>query len=171
MLSTFLDRAWTPTALYALFAYLAWSLRSLTNETLCYGLLAALTAYYGNVIFKAISHELKVDSLGKRAPVKRSLTPFNLGTLFEAVYYFSHHRNHEFWWAMFRQGEVTTVESDVLAGRLIFTADEENIKAILATQFADYGKGEQFQKVCVSIPSLPVAIILTSSRSGMISWA
>jgi len=28
--------------------------------------------------------------------------------------------------------------------RLILTADEENIKAILATQFGDYGKGAQF---------------------------
>lgn len=30
--------------------------------------------------------------------------------------------------------------------RVIFTADPENIKAILTTQFADYGKGEQFHK-------------------------
>lgn len=28
--------------------------------------------------------------------------------------------------------------------RLVLTADEENIKAILATQFGDYGKGAQF---------------------------
>jgi cytochrome P450 len=30
--------------------------------------------------------------------------------------------------------------------RVIFTADPENIKAILTTQFAEYGKGEQFHK-------------------------
>lgn len=30
--------------------------------------------------------------------------------------------------------------------RVTFTADPENIKAILTTQFADYGKGEQFHK-------------------------
>ena len=30
--------------------------------------------------------------------------------------------------------------------RIIFTSDEENIKAILATQFQDYGKGPQFRK-------------------------
>ena len=30
--------------------------------------------------------------------------------------------------------------------RVIFTADPENIKAILTTQFNDYGKGERFHK-------------------------
>ena len=30
--------------------------------------------------------------------------------------------------------------------RVIFTADPENMKAILTTQFNDYGKGEQFHK-------------------------
>lgn len=28
---------------------------------------------------------------------------------------------------------------------MIFTADEENVKAILATQFQEYGKGPQFR--------------------------
>lgn len=39
-----------------------------------------------------------------------------------------------------------TVESITVGERIIFTADEENIKAILATQFQDFGKGAQFQK-------------------------
>lgn len=30
--------------------------------------------------------------------------------------------------------------------RVIFTADPENIKALLTTQFTEYGKGEQFHK-------------------------
>jgi hypothetical protein len=30
--------------------------------------------------------------------------------------------------------------------RFIFTADPENIKAVLATQFDDYGKGEEFNR-------------------------
>lgn len=37
-----------------------------------------------------------------------------------------------------------TVESRVFNQRIIFTADTQNIKAILATQFTDYGKGEPF---------------------------
>lgn len=39
-----------------------------------------------------------------------------------------------------------TVETITIGGRLVLTADEENVKAILATQFADYGKGPQFRK-------------------------
>ena len=36
------------------------------------------------------------------------------------------------------------MEANVASERLLFTADTENIKAILTTQFADYGKGEPF---------------------------
>jgi len=37
-----------------------------------------------------------------------------------------------------------TVEAAPGGRRVIFTADPENIKAVLATQFSDYGKGKQF---------------------------
>ena len=39
-----------------------------------------------------------------------------------------------------------TVEASPVGRRCIFTADPENIKAILATQFTDYGKGEPFHR-------------------------
>ena len=39
-----------------------------------------------------------------------------------------------------------TVESAPAGMRVIFTADPDNIKAILATQFGDYGKGEPFHR-------------------------
>lgn len=39
-----------------------------------------------------------------------------------------------------------TAETRTLGRRLVFTADPENIKAILATQFSDYGKGEPFHR-------------------------
>lgn len=148
MISTFLDRVWTPLALIALFDYALWATaKSYISETLCTGLLVASILYCGITLYKALRHEQKLDSLGARAPVKRTFTPFNLYTLFEAVYYFSHHRNHEFWWGFFGRLKAWTVETDILASRLIFTADEENVKAVLATQFADYGKGEKFQQV------------------------
>jgi cytochrome P450 len=47
---------------------------------------------------------------------------------------------------MFRDNDTWTVEGRILNQRVVFTADPENIKAILATQFADYGKGEPFHK-------------------------
>lgn len=39
-----------------------------------------------------------------------------------------------------------TVEQNLGGRRFLFTADPENIKAILATQFSDFGKGELFHR-------------------------
>ncbi|RFU27073.1 hypothetical protein B7463_g9265, partial [Scytalidium lignicola] len=38
-----------------------------------------------------------------------------------------------------------TVELELIGNRVIFTADRENLRAILATQFNDFGKGEGFR--------------------------
>ena len=57
------------------------------------------------------------------------------------------HRNLETWEWLFKSGNENnpyTVETNVVGARLLFTADTENIKAILTSQFADYGKGEPF---------------------------
>ena len=37
-----------------------------------------------------------------------------------------------------------TIVGDILGSRTIVTVDSDNIKAILATQFDQYGKGPQF---------------------------
>jgi cytochrome P450 len=55
-----------------------------------------------------------------------------------------HHKNLEMWRSYFVESGTWTVETAVMGRRIIFTADPENIKAILATQFGDYGKGEPF---------------------------
>jgi cytochrome P450 len=39
-----------------------------------------------------------------------------------------------------------TTEGVVVGRHIVFTVDPENIKAILATQFSDYGKGEPFHQ-------------------------
>jgi hypothetical protein len=39
-----------------------------------------------------------------------------------------------------------TVESTIMGQHIIFTADPENIKAVLATQFWEFEKGERFRK-------------------------
>lgn len=43
-------------------------------------------------------------------------------------------------------GRSKTIELTLARQRFIFTADPENVKAILATQFQDYGKGEPFHQ-------------------------
>jgi len=56
------------------------------------------------------------------------------------------HRNVELWAWLFRDAPNFTAETTVIGRRTIFTADPENIKAILATQFGEYGKGQPFHE-------------------------
>ena len=60
-----------------------------------------------------------------------------------------HYKDQEFWDGLFshvRDRQSKTIEMTMARRRYIFTADPENIKAILATQFDDYGKGETFHE-------------------------
>lgn len=57
-------------------------------------------------------------------------------------------RDIDFWQWVFNWSpnkHSNTVELSLARQRFIFTADPENIKAVLATQFLDFGKGEQFR--------------------------
>lgn len=150
MLIYLVDRVAWPTIIYAIAATGFWSLRGLTHEYIIYGALAAITAFYAQVCINHIRWERAIDKLGKRAPGVPGWTPFNTGLLASAVWHVTHHRNHEWWWRNFeKRGNPKnpwTVEAITIGQRIILTADEENVKAILATQFSDYGKGPQFRK-------------------------
>lgn len=56
------------------------------------------------------------------------------------------HQNMAGWLRWFNSSGRWTVEANPGGRRVVFTADPENIKAILATQFTDYGKGEPFHE-------------------------
>ncbi|KAI1142901.1 cytochrome P450 52A11 [Hypoxylon sp. FL0543] len=56
------------------------------------------------------------------------------------------HKNYEAFLGLLAGAPDYTAETRILGQRLVMTADPENIKAILATQFAEFGKGEQFHK-------------------------
>lgn len=150
MLLNFIDRVWTPTVVYGGLAYAIHHFSKPPHNTALYLILGALAIYYLNLLAVAANREIKLDRLGKRAPSRRTWTPWNILLLFQAIYLFSKHRNHEWWWRNFTEtGNKNlpyTLEATTVGERIIFTADEENIKAILATQFQDYGKGPQFRK-------------------------
>ncbi|MCJ1464288.1 hypothetical protein MMC07_002901 [Pseudocyphellaria aurata] len=58
-----------------------------------------------------------------------------------------HHRDLESWKRFLRGSRaVSTAEVTMMGLRVVFTVDPENIKAIHATQFADYGKGSRFHR-------------------------
>lgn len=56
------------------------------------------------------------------------------------------HRNLEWWNGLFHGNGRWTLEARAVNQRIVLTADPENIKAILATQFSDFGKGEPFHR-------------------------
>ena len=154
MLSTLLfafERVWAQVFIYlSLIPIILLYARYLVTPVLAYALLIAATLYIGQLTTSAVLAEQDIDARGQRAPRVKDYAPFGMGTLIQALYYFSNWRNHEFWWHVFltygNPKNPYTVESITLGQRLVFTADEENIKAILATQFQDFGKGPQFRK-------------------------
>lgn len=56
------------------------------------------------------------------------------------------HKNYEGFLHLLEGLNGYTAETRLLGKRIVFTADPENIKAILAKQFDDYGKGEPFHR-------------------------
>jgi hypothetical protein len=144
------DRLASPTLVWGLVTAVAWQGRHF-QLVISYAAIALISVWYANSVIHHVSTEARIDAQGGlRAPVLRSPTPFNLGNLIRTLYYFSQHRNHEIWWQWFgthgNKNRPWTVETVMAGQRLVLTADEDNIKAILATQFADYGKGPQFRK-------------------------
>jgi len=151
MLLYLIDRVGAPTCIFGVVAWGSWHLRELTHLSIAYGIIAIVSLWYFNLLITAISRETKLARLGARAPSVRTWTPYNLGLIYNAVWHMLRHRNHEFWWSIFEKaskGESSqwNAEAITMGERIIFTADEENIKAILATQFGSYGKGPQFRK-------------------------
>lgn len=150
MFSALFQRLISPCIFYSTIALGIWQARHITPSFLIYALLGSIAIYSSSVIYTAISRERTLDSLGKRANRIQDYSPFGFYTLFRALRDFSYYRNHEFWWRNYLEygnpRNPYTVESIVAGERLIFTSDDENIKAILATQFQDYGKGPQFRK-------------------------
>ncbi|KAF2436084.1 cytochrome P450 [Tothia fuscella] len=92
----------------------------------------------------------KIDALGGRASKRTSRIPLGLDLVYEAITHSNRNELLQFWLRGFQKyGNPTnpwTLESAIAGDRFLLTADPENIKAILATQFNDYGKGEQFNK-------------------------
>jgi cytochrome P450 len=56
------------------------------------------------------------------------------------------HKNLDSWLRLFEGVPGYTAEGRIVGRRIVFTSDPENIKAILASQFTDYGKGEPFHR-------------------------
>nr|UYD62319.1 cytochrome P450 [Leptographium qinlingense (nom. inval.)] len=106
--------------------------------------IAGLTLYFG---LSRINEELRLRRTGgQRAPKLPGYLPLNFDLIYKSIQAAKANKNREHWESFFRRMHNHTVEVRVLNTRIIFTDDVENIKAILATQFGDYGKGEPFHR-------------------------
>ena len=90
-----------------------------------------------------------IAKLGSFAPRVRSYLPFGIDVVYRTVHHSHDDTDIEFWEWLFTWSpnkHSKTIEASFARQRWIFTADPENIKAILATQFQDFGKGRQFHE-------------------------
>jgi hypothetical protein len=114
--------------------------------SLPYILLALLALSLARNYAAKISRNRRIARLGARAPIRTTYLPYGVDFLYEVLQYMVKDLSHEMWLHTFKKygfGRYT-VESDG-AERVVLTADPENIKAILATQFKEFGKGEAFR--------------------------
>ncbi|EHA57407.1 hypothetical protein MCOR27_001577 [Pyricularia oryzae] len=98
------------------------------------------------LVVKNVLEERKINKLGARAARMPSRLPLSLDNIIRAVRANIQNRNLQMWRSHMSHSITYTVEGRLLFQRIILTADPENIKAILATQFTDYGKGEPFHQ-------------------------
>ncbi|KAF2153610.1 putative P450 monooxygenase [Myriangium duriaei CBS 260.36] len=93
----------------------------------------------------------KIESLGGLAPrVNANWIFFGSDFLWSSVQHAIRQDDFSFWSSNFRRWGAPqrpwTFETKFFSTRMVFTADEDNIKAILSTQFEDFGKGEDFRR-------------------------
>ena len=122
----------------------------LSNLSVTNALLSLFAVYLLHTLIHNTLESRRIRRLGARAPVRRTYLPLALDFLYGAITSALANRSYEFWLSIFTKygnpANPWTVEVGKGAARLVFTADPENIKALLATQFKDYGKGANFNR-------------------------
>ena len=121
---------------------------SIAHLSTTYLIVTVVVLYIAYNVSQRLIKSARIRKLGARAPVRTSYAPWGIDLAYEVVTAALNDKTYEMWVGMFEKWCVPghcTIEAGV-GERVVLTADPENIKAILATQFKDYGKGEQFRK-------------------------
>ena len=89
-----------------------------------------------------------ITKLGSLAPRVSSYLPFGADVVYRTVHHSKNATDIDFfnWLFTWSPTHSKTIEVDMVRQRWIFTADPDNTRAILATQFQDFGKGNQFHQ-------------------------
>jgi hypothetical protein len=114
--------------------------------SLPYILLALFTLSLARNYTAKIFRNRRIARLGARAPIRTTYLPYGVDFLYEVLRFMVKDMNYELWLHTFKTygfGRYT-IESDG-AERVVLTADPDNVKAVLATQFKEFGKGEAFR--------------------------
>lgn len=105
---------------------------------------------FAHYIYTSYERNKRLNRLGARPRRYKNKLPLGIDFVYKGITYARAHKNLEFWRLCFSKfgnpSNPYTLEGNAGGLRIIFTADPDNIKAVLATQFADFGKGEQFNK-------------------------
>lgn len=121
-------------------------------------ILLLVGAWVFTVILSRLQETYSLAKVGARAPRIPTWLPLGVDIVYGAVQATRQHKNLEKWLEFYSTAKVDadadgnggngayTCELTVMGRRTIFTSDPENIKAILATQFNDFGKGDIFHK-------------------------
>ncbi|KAK4136474.1 cytochrome P450 [Trichocladium antarcticum] len=99
------------------------------------------------VVARPMWQEVRLARMpGARASRIKSTLPLGLDFVYGSIVASMKYQNLPFWRKLFSDAQSDTAECRIAGRRIVFTSDPENIKAILATQFNDYGKGEPFHR-------------------------
>jgi cytochrome P450 len=109
--------------------------------------LLLFVAWIGRIAAYRIYEYYRVTSLGAYGPRVPTYLPFDLDFIYKSVKATMARNEINHWNDVMlgREGHLTR-ECRPFNERFIITVDPENVKAILASQFSDFGKGEPFHK-------------------------
>ena len=113
-----------------------------------YSLLLITSSWIYSVIVTLLQNHA-ITRLGSLAPRIRSYLPFGADVVYRIIHHSHNNTDIALWDWLFTWSpneHSKTIEVDLVRQRWIFTADPENIRAVLATQFQDFGKGGQFHE-------------------------
>ncbi|KAH9994168.1 cytochrome P450 52A11 [Xylariaceae sp. FL0662B] len=97
-------------------------------------------------IYIHIDKATRLRRLGLRGPRLKISLPWGLDFVKRQMSATMNHKNYENFLESMSTVPNWTGEGNILGRRVVLTADPDNIKAVLATQFSDYGKGEPFHR-------------------------
>ncbi|KAF4510503.1 hypothetical protein G6O67_002383 [Ophiocordyceps sinensis] len=99
------------------------------------------------LLLARVDEHRRIKRLGNHGPAVKTYAPLGIDFIFQSLRAYRRNKTPEFWRdQLFGPRGVWTIETRIVNQRVVFTADPENMKAMLATQFADYGKGEGFHQ-------------------------